>query len=43
MYYSNTNKPYLEVDGDASIEEKTKQGMKHINHILQLTWNKNDK
>ena len=38
-YCSLTNKPYLEVDGDASIEEKTKQVMKHIEYIMEITGN----
>ena len=38
-YCELTNKPYLEVDGDASIEEKTKQVMKHIEYILEITGN----
>lgn len=41
-YCELTNKPYLEVDGDASIEEKTKQVMKHIEYIMEITWNKKE-
>ncbi|UFX82751.1 GTP-binding protein [Candidatus Absconditicoccus praedator] len=41
-YCELTNKPYLEVDGDASIEEKTKQVMKHIEYILEITGNKKE-
>ncbi len=37
-YCDLTNKPYLEVDGDASIEVKTQQVIKHINYILSITW-----
>ena len=38
-YCELTNKPYLEVDGDASIEEKTRQVMKHIEYIMEITNN----
>ena len=37
-YCKLTNKPYLEVDGDASIEEKVKQVMTHIEYIKKINW-----
>lgn len=39
-YCELTNKPYLEVDGNASIEVKVKQAKKHIDSILAITNNK---
>ena len=37
-YCELTNKPYLEVDWDASIEEKVKQVMNHIEYIKKINW-----